>query len=522
MGEISPLELPKFGMTMEEGVVEGWLISEGDSFSKGQPICTVESAKSSNELESPFDGTLRRIVADSGAELPVGALIGVAADDDVTDAEIDEYIASRTGGAATPEPAAAPAAAPVAAPAAASVAAPVPPKAPVATLPAPAPAAPGAIIVPAQLQGKAAHDVFATPHAHLFADEHNLDISKITGTGPQDRVSIADIHAAIKAAGGSVPEKSNKPLTSGKAARSHEDDSRVSATRHARSRAEELGVNLNDCHPSGTHDRVTVRDVEIAALQKGLLAPAQAAAPSVGAAPADATADIQSFEDIPMSSMRKTIGARLQASVLNSPHFRVTQDLDIDEMLKLRKQINAQVPQVRISVNDLLIKAVALALVEVPDVNVQYDEANQVIRKFAHADISVAVSIDNGLITPIVRSADTRGLSDISKTVTDLVTRAKTGRLNPDEFQGGTFSISNLGMFGVPSFDAIINPPQAAILAIGAARKVATFDDDNNIVPRTLLTVTLSSDHRVVDGALAARFLAELKAIVAAPAKLLV
>ena len=176
---------------------------------------------------------------------------------------------------------------------------------------------------------------------------------------------------------------------------------------------------------------------------------------------------------------------------------------------------------VKLSVNDLLIKALAVALIEVPEVNVQFDDQTQTITRFSHADVSVAVALESGLITPIVRNADVISVAEISSTVLDLVTRAKTGRLKPEEFQGGTFSISNLGMFGVPHFDAIINPPQAAILAVGAGRTVPVFDG-GEVVARTIATVTLSSDHRVIDGALAATFLKALKQVVESPARLLV
>lgn len=523
MGEIFPLELPKFGMTMEEGVVDVWLVAEGEAFRKGQPICTVESSKISNDLEAPFDGVLRRIVAISGEELPVGALIGVSADPSVPESEIDAYVATRIGQGTPPsavrDQAVAATAVPGTAPAGA-VQAP-------AIRPAPAPDRPGgqeaggSLVVPDLLLGSAASDVFATPHAHLFAERAGIDISRVSGSGPGGRVSLSDIHEAIRAAGGRVPEAA-RPERAGRVPRSHEDDSRVAATPMARRVAARIGVNLHDCRVSGTQGRVSVEDVESAARRLGLgsvpIEPSESSGPG-------GTQRREAFEqsgvEIPMTGMRKTIGSRLQYSVTHAPHFRVAHDLVIDRMLALRKQINADVPGVRVSVNDLLVKAVALALVAVPDLNIQYDEDSKTVTRFAHADISVAVSIDGGLITPIVRGADTRSVTDISATIGDLVTRAKTGRLAPEEFQGGTFSVSNLGMYGVPAFDAIINPPQAAILAIGAARTVPWFEDQD-VVPRTVLTVTLSSDHRVVDGALAAEFLAELAAIVATPARLIV
>lgn len=237
-----------------------------------------------------------------------------------------------------------------------------------------------------------------------------------------------------------------------------------------------------------------------------------------GGAPAPAAAP----EAVPFSPMRRTIGSRLQASYRTSPHFRVRQEIVLDELLALRRSINAAVPGVRISVNDLVVKAAGLALVRVPEVNVQFDEASQSVLRFPHADVAVAVAVPDGLITPIVRSVDTRSLSEVSGDLAGLITRAKAGRLTPDEFQGGTFTVSNLGMFGVTGFDAIINPPQAAILAVGAGLPRPVVDGDGSVVVRTVMEVTLSGDHRVIDGATGASFVGELRAILESPTQMLV
>jgi pyruvate dehydrogenase E2 component (dihydrolipoamide acetyltransferase) len=220
--------------------------------------------------------------------------------------------------------------------------------------------------------------------------------------------------------------------------------------------------------------------------------------------------------------MRRAIATRLQQSTQTSPHFRVNQEVQIDALLALRKQVNESVPGVKISVNDLVIKAVATTLLRVPEVNVQFDEASQTVLRFPHADISVAVSVTDGLITPIVRDADSKSLSQISEDVRDLAIRAKAGNLQPDEFQGGTFTVSNLGMFGVSSFDAVINPPQSAILAVGAGVKKPVVLDDGSVEPRTVMTVSIAADHRVIDGALAATFIGELRGIIEQPAQMLV
>ena len=236
----------------------------------------------------------------------------------------------------------------------------------------------------------------------------------------------------------------------------------------------------------------------------------------VVAAPAQVIEQAPEAEVLPMNGMRKAIAARLQESKRTAPHFRLQADLDLEALLALRSEINASAPAVKLSVNDLLIKAVGLALVKVPDVNVQFDEARQAVLRFKDADVSVAVALPGGLITPIVRQANRKSLSNISQEMLDLVTKAKAGTLKPEEFQGGTFSISNLGMLGVSQFDAIINPPQGAILAIGAGEQRVVAHNGQPAV-RTQMTVTLSCDHRVIDGALGALFLKELKRLVQTP-----
>ncbi len=280
----------------------------------------------------------------------------------------------------------------------------------------------------------------------------------------------------------------------------------VSATPLARRLAGKLGINLHDCRSSGSRGRVSRDDVLAAAL---LLDEHPQTSPVQESAPAP-------FESIPMSGMRRAIASRLQTSKQQSPHFRLSVDLDLERLLALRQDINREVPGVKISVNDLLVKACALALVAVPDVNIQFDEAAQSIRRFTDADISVAVALPAGLITPIVRSANRKSISDISNEIHSLVTRAKAGTLKPEEFQGGTFSLSNLGMLGVRQFDAIINPPQSAILAIGAG-EVRAVVRDGQIVARQQMTVSLSCDHRVIDGAAGAAFLRELKRLIETP-----
>lgn len=516
MSEIKLIEVPKWGLSMEEGTVAEWLVEEGASFSKGDLICEIETSKIANQLEAPFDGVLRRVVAKAGETLPVGAVLAVSAEAAVSDAEIDEFLAG-IGADQVPAPAES-GRSPGGQPTVAQPDLESSPPAPVAHESVPATGAatgsrprPGATIVPDALRGRTNGDVFATPHARRLADELSIDLARVTGTGREGRISVADLHDSIRAAGGTVTAPPS-PTRSGVPGRSFEDDTAVPATPVARRLAASLGINLHDCRATGSRGRVCEADVREAE-RRFRLQPEVVAAPEPVAEAA--------FETIPFTAMRMAIGQRLQESKRSAPHFRLTADLQIDDLLALRTKINATVPAVKLSVNDFVLKACAAALRKVPDVNVQFDEATQSVLRYASADISVAVALPSGLITPIVRGADGKTLAEISGEVQSLVTKAKTGKLTADEFQGGTFTVSNLGMFDVREFDAIINPPQGAILAVGAGQERPVVVD-GQVVARTMLTVTLSCDHRVIDGALGATFLRELRRFVESPALMLV
>lgn len=498
MSDIKTLEMPKWGLSMEEGLLARWAIQEGDSFNKGQEICEIETSKIVNVLEAPFAGTLRRIIARQGDTLQVGAVLALAADSSICDSELDAFAASL----ATVKPAAPVAQAPKPSVVASAV---------VAAPSNNSEASIGQTEVPISLQGKTdATQVNATPHALRLSARLGIDLTKVRGSGRGERISMADLESAIVAAGGRLASPTPS-VRSRKAPRSHADDSQVSATPLARRLASKLGINLYDCRSSGSRGRVSRDDVLATALLLD------------GQSQNSTTPEIAptAFENLPMSSMRRAIAARLQTSKQHSPHFRLIVDLDLDRLLALRREINSEVPDVKISVNDLLVKACALALIAVPDVNVQFDEVTQSIRRFADADISVAVALPDGLITPIVRSANRKSISEISSEIHSLVTKAKAGTLKPEEFQGGTFSLSNLGMLGVRQFDAIINPPQSAILAIGTGEDRAVVRG-GQIVARHQLTVSLSCDHRVIDGAPGAAFLQELKRLVETPTLLII
>ena len=302
-----------------------------------------------------------------------------------------------------------------------------------------------------------------------------------------------------------------------------EHGERIFASPLARRIAKQSGIDLSTVKGSGPNGRIVKADVEgkPATAPKAEAAPAQAAAPAPAAPKPAAPAPVITapHKKIPNSTMRKVIARRLAESKQNVPHFYLTVDIELDKLLALRAELNGKSPKdgpgaFKLSVNDLVIKACGVALRRHPGVNASWtDEA---IIQYDEVDISVAVAIPDGLITPIVKSADRLGLAGISNAMKDLASRAKAGKLKPEEFQGGGFSISNLGMYGIKDFCAIINPPQAAILAVGAGEKRAVVKGDE-IKIATVMSVTLSTDHRVVDGALGAEFLQTLKALIEEP-----
>jgi pyruvate dehydrogenase E2 component (dihydrolipoamide acetyltransferase) len=318
-----------------------------------------------------------------------------------------------------------------------------------------------------------------------------------------------------------APKPAEKPATAA------EHGERLFASPLARRMAKQAGIDLASLKGSGPNGRIVRADIE--ALGKAA-PPAAAPAPEAKAAPAPAPAKAAPaapitapHKKIPNSSMRKVIARRLLESKQTIPHFYVVGHFEIDALLKLRADLNAKSAKdgpgaFKLSVNDLLIKACAVALRRHPDVNASYTE--EAIIQYDDVDISVAVAIPDGLITPIIRKADQLGLAAISNQMKDLGARAKSGKLKTEEFQGGGFSISNLGMFGTPEFSAIINPPQACILAVGAGEKRAVVKNDALAIA-TMMTCTLSCDHRVVDGALGAEFMATLKRIIEDPLSLM-
>jgi len=312
---------------------------------------------------------------------------------------------------------------------------------------------------------------------------------------PKEQPKEAPVAAPVAPVAKPTPVASS-PVQSGE---------RIFASPLARRIAEDRGIDLASLKGSGPRGRIIKADLENVGA-------------TVTASTPQAVMPIQTGEEssvIEHTQMRKVIADRLQQSMQNSPHFYVNMDIDIGQMLTARKALNDHAPEgVKISVNDMIIKAAATALMRVPEVNASWEGTQT--RRFHHADISVAVAIEGGLITPIIRHADEKGLEAISSEVAALAKKAHDGKLAPEEYTGGSFTISNLGMFGVTSFTAVINPPQAAILAIGAGEERAVVRN-GQLAVATMMTATLSSDHRVIDGATAARFMKVFKDIVENP-----
>ena len=386
MSEIYPIAVPKWGIEMIEGTLNTWNKREGDSVSKGDEVFDMESDKIVNVWESPVNGVLRRIIAPEGDARPVGALLGVIAAADVSDAEIDAFIANYATGE-TPE------------------------------------AAPKSVAISA-------------------------------GTGPNDAVSRTN------------------PVV--------------------RQLAEQLGVDLNEVVGTGRRGRITQDDVQAAAAE------------STG--PDEDTG----VQVIPLSATRKTIARRLTEAKQSIPHFYLTAEYELDGLVEHREQLNAGSDN-RVSLNDLIIACVAQALVREPRVNVNLvgDEVHQ----FEHANISVAVATEDGLYPVTIRNANSLSVAEIAQATGALAEKAQKGKLTQEDISGGSFTVSNLGMFGVTSFTAIINPPMGAILALGKAEQKVVAREGSPAVA-TMISATLSCDHRVIDGAVGARFLQVLADVI--------
>ncbi len=356
--------------------------------------------------------------------------------------------------------------------------------------------------------------------------EDDEDASSLKGATEDAKKSEKPKTSAIKPEVKEETSAASKPETApaekadqSKPAASNGSDhgARVVASPLAKRLARQAGINLDGVKGSGPGGRIVKKDLE--GVEPGVIGPARTSAASAPAASVimDPPADVP-FEEVKLSAMRKIIAQRLTQSKQTVPHFYLTVDIEIDSLLAVRKELNAAQDE-KLSVNDFMIRALGVALKHVPEGNVQY--AGDKMYHFSRADVSVAVAIDGGLITPVIRGAETKGLATISAEMKELAEKAKSGKLQPSEYQGGTVSLSNLGMFGIKHFDAVINPPQAAILAVGAGEQRAVVKD-GELTVATIMTATLSCDHRAIDGAVGARLISEFKKLVENPISMLI
>ncbi len=455
------ITMPALSPTMTEGNLARWFKREGEAVAAGDVLVEIETDQATMEVEAVDEGTLGRILVPEGTEgVPVNAVIALLLEDGEDASALDAVVDG------APEP---------------------------GTQSQPPPAAGG------NNDGTA-----ASPLARRVAEQAGLDLATVTGSGVRGRITRADVQAAI---GGGASPAAARP--------SAQTDERLFASPLARRMAREAGLELSGISGSGPGGRIVQSDVATA--QK---APAVVSAPAAAPAPVAAPAEPgDGYDIVAMSTMRKVIAERMVEAKTTVPHFYLSVDCEIDEMLKVRKVLNERLADGRLSVNDFIIRACALALIEVPDANVAWAGDGR-MRRYRTADISVAVAIEGGLITPIIRGAESKGLADISRDMKRLAEKARDGQLAPEEYQGGSFSVSNLGMFGIKQFDAVINPPQGCILAVGAgeARPVV---HDGELAVATVMTCTLSCDHRVVDGATGALVLSAIKRLIEYPPAML-
>ena len=450
--------MPSLSPTMTEGTLAKWHVKEGDTVVSGDIIAEIETDKATMEVESVEEGTVGKLMVAEGTDgVPVNDVIALLLEEGEDSAALEAVdLAAPAAAPAAPEPAPTPAA-PQSTPAS-----------------APAPAAPAAPAPSAQKgdgpkgngpkgngpkgngpKGNGEDRVFASPLARRMAAQAGIDVAGIAGSGPRGRIVKRDVEAAIS---GGAP---------------------------------------------------------VAASAAAVAAPVPAAMPTV----VEASGFEPPYELEPASTMRKTIARRLTESKQTVPHFYLSVECEIDALLEMRKSLNDKANDAyKISVNDMVLKAVALGLQKVPAANASW--TGDAIKFYQRSDISVAVAIEGGLITPVVRGADNKGLETISNEMKDLAGRAREGKLMPEDYEGGTFSISNLGMFGISEFAAVINPPQGCILAIGAGTERPVVKD-GALAVATVMTCTLSVDHRAVDGAVGAEFLAAFKGLIEDPLTML-
>jgi pyruvate dehydrogenase E2 component (dihydrolipoamide acetyltransferase) len=580
MAEI--IKMPKMSDTMTEGTIAAWLKKVGDKVKSGDILAEVETDKATMELENYEDGTLLYIGPKEKDSVPVDGILAIVGKEGE---DISGLLNGQSGGAApaAATPAEAPAPAPAAeAPKAPEAApAPAPAPAPVAAAPA-APAAPAngkkATVVrmpkmsDTMTEGTIASwlknvgdkvksgDILAEVETDKATMElENYEDGTLLYTGPKAGEAVevdgilaiigeegADIQALL--GGGSAPApEAAAPVEAAApapaaveapAAAAPANTGRILASPLAKSIAKEKGINLSQVVGSGDNGRIVQRDVENFQPGAAAAAPApqaapvaapasapapaaapQAAAPAAAPAPAaSAPASTDTYTDTPVSQMRKVIAKRLSESLFTAPHFYLTMEINMDKAMEARVKLNELSP-VKLSFNDLVLKSAAIALRSHPAVNSSW--LGDRIRQNKVINIGVAVAVDEGLLVPVIRNADGKGLAAIATEVKELAGKAKSKKLQPAEWEGSTFTISNLGMFGIDEFTAIINPPDACILAVGGIKQTAIVKD-GALAIGNIMKVTLSCDHRVVDGATGAAFLQTLKSLLEDPMRMMI
>ena len=548
--------MPRLSDTMTEGVIAAWHKKVGDPVKKGDLLAEVETDKATMDLESYKDGTLLHIGTEKGGKLQVNDLLAIIG----SPGEDISGLLKGGGSQAAAQPASAPAAAPAAAPQ----------SAPAATATA---AAPGLdlskqeeVILMPRLSDTMTEGVIADWHKKVgdpvkkgdiladietdkatmelesykegtllyvgaqkgekiavndllavIGDPKKVDLGKITAAAQNKGVPgpVAAGQASEPAAAQSAPAAANGTADSSEL--SVGADGRIKASPLAKKLAAEKGIDLAKVAGSGDGGRIVKKDVD--SFVPGATAPAAAAQASSGQAVVpSAPAGQVSFEEVPVSQMRKVIAKRLAESKFTAPHFYVTMSIDMDKTVESRAKLNEIAP-VKISFNDFVVKAVALALKQHPAINSSW--LGDKIRVNHHVNIGIAVSIPDGLLVPVVRFADTKSLSQIAVEVKEFAQKAKAKKLQPADWEGSTFTISNMGMYGVDEFTAIINQPDSCILAVSAIQQVPVVKN-GAVVPGNVMKLTLSCDHRVVDGAAGAAFLQTVKGLLEEPVRMLI
>ena len=441
---------PKLGQTMEEGTIVKWHKKEGDAVAKGDILFEIETDKANLEVESFFEGTLIKVIVGEGITVPVNTVVGYIGEKGEKAPDAPPPQATAPAAATAAAPAAVPAAAVAAADAASTRTAPPPASRPPAAAPALAPAAPVSR-PPTPAAPAAAARLVISPRARALARDRAIDPARIAGSGPGGRIVEKDVRGYLEA--------------------NNYDSLRV--TPAAKRLAQEKDVDILTVRGTGDGGRIMISDIERAARRKPVV----------------------------MSRMRQVIAKRLVESKQTIPHFYVTVAVDMTDLMKFRAGLKEA--GIKYSVNDFILEAVVLSLEEFPVVN-SVTNGREVAWR-GDVDLGVAVSIDNGLLVPVVRAAQLLTLAELRDQAKVLATKARDGKLTPDDMTGSGFTVSNMGMLDVENFHAIVNPGEAAILAVSSAREQAVVVD-GQIAIRTIMKMTLSADHRIVDGATGANF----------------